>query len=135
VRIRFLRFMVCHPTPQQIGVEPVAQCYRSNRNAWLHACPDCLDLERSAMPPAPHRLDFPVLFHGVHVSTSLGGHDALSTARITSRWMATHLRISVIFGPLDEVGYLPYSNRHADPLFEPISRRYEQIVTNQPFVE
>src|SRR6202049_688679 len=38
-----------------------------------------------------------------------------------------------------EVGYLSYSNRHADLLFELISRRYEQkstvVTTNQPLAE
>ena len=40
---------------------------------------------------------------------------------------------------IDEVGYLSYSNRHADLLFELISRRYEQkstvITTNRAFKE
>jgi len=40
---------------------------------------------------------------------------------------------------IDEVGSLSYSNRHADLLFELISRRYEQkssiITTNRPFAE
>jgi DNA replication protein DnaC len=40
---------------------------------------------------------------------------------------------------IDEVGYLSYSNRHADLLFELISRRYENkstvITTNRPFKE
>lgn len=40
---------------------------------------------------------------------------------------------------IDEVGYLSYSNRHADLLFEIISRRYETkptlITTNKPFTE
>ena len=40
---------------------------------------------------------------------------------------------------VDEVGYLSYSNRHADLLFEVISRRYQQkptlITTNKPFSE
>jgi DNA replication protein DnaC len=40
---------------------------------------------------------------------------------------------------IDEVGYLSYSNRHADLLFELISRRYEQkstvVTTNRPFAE
>jgi DNA replication protein DnaC len=39
----------------------------------------------------------------------------------------------------DEIGYLSYSNRHADLLFEIISRRYEQkstiVTTNRPFRE
>lgn len=40
---------------------------------------------------------------------------------------------------IDEVGYLSYSNRHADLLFELVSRRYEHsstlITTNRPFSE
>lgn len=40
---------------------------------------------------------------------------------------------------IDEVGYLSYSNRHADLLFELVSRRYEAkstlITTNRPFAE
>lgn len=40
---------------------------------------------------------------------------------------------------IDEVGYLSYANRHADLLFELISRRYETkstlITTNRPFAE
>jgi DNA replication protein DnaC len=40
---------------------------------------------------------------------------------------------------LDEVGYLSYSNRHADLLFEVVSRRYEAkstlVTTNRPFSE
>ena len=39
----------------------------------------------------------------------------------------------------DEVGYLSYSNRHADLLFELVSRRYEHkstvVTTNRPFAE
>ena len=40
---------------------------------------------------------------------------------------------------IDEVGYLSYSNRHADLLFEIISQRYELrstlVTTNRPFGE
>ena len=40
---------------------------------------------------------------------------------------------------IDEVGYLSYSNRHADLLFEIINRRYEKsstlVTTNRPFGE
>jgi len=40
---------------------------------------------------------------------------------------------------IDEMGYLSYSNRHADLLFEIINQRYEQrstlITTNRPFSE
>lgn len=40
---------------------------------------------------------------------------------------------------IDEVGYLSYSNRHADLLFELVSRRYQHkstvVTTNRPFAE
>ena len=40
---------------------------------------------------------------------------------------------------IDEVGYLSYCNRHADLLFEVVSKRYEKkstlITTNKPFTE
>jgi DNA replication protein DnaC len=40
---------------------------------------------------------------------------------------------------IDEIGYLSYSNRHADLLFEVVSRRYEHksslLTTNRPFAE
>ncbi|MDD5323228.1 MAG: ATP-binding protein [Methylococcales bacterium] len=40
---------------------------------------------------------------------------------------------------IDEMGYLSYSNRHADLLFELISRRHEQkstlVTTNKSFAE
>jgi len=40
---------------------------------------------------------------------------------------------------IDEVGYLSYSNRHADLLFNIINRRYELkptiVTTNRPFAE
>ncbi len=47
----------------------------------------------------------------------------------------THPQLLVI----DEIGYLSYGNRHADLLFEIISRRYEEkstvVTTNRPFAE
>jgi DNA replication protein DnaC len=40
---------------------------------------------------------------------------------------------------IDEIGYLSYSNRHADLLFEIVSRRYQEkstlVTTNRPFSE
>jgi DNA replication protein DnaC len=52
-------------------------------------------------------------------------------------------RLSVYARPrlllIDEIGYLSYSNRHADLLFEIVSRRYQEkstlVTTNRPFAQ
>jgi DNA replication protein DnaC len=53
------------------------------------------------------------------------------------RRLALYARPSLLV--IDEIGYLSYSNRHADLLFEIINRRYELkstiITTNRPFSE
>ena len=40
---------------------------------------------------------------------------------------------------IDEIGYLSYSNRHADLLFELVNRRYESkstiVTTNKAFAD
>lgn len=64
----------------------------------------------------------------------LAGLDSDSALRRRLRhYAAPHLLV------IDEVGYLSYSNRHADLLFELVSRRYEQrstlVTTNRPFAE
>jgi DNA replication protein DnaC len=53
------------------------------------------------------------------------------------RRLARYARAQLLV--IDEVGYLSYSNRHADLLFEIVSRRYEEkstlVTTNRPFSE
>ncbi len=57
--------------------------------------------------------------------------------RALKRRLAQYARPPLLV--IDEVGYLSYSNRHADLLFEIVSRRYEErstlITTNRPFQE
>ena len=81
----------------------------------------------------------------------LAGHTvrAISAARLLNELaaqdgdLALRRRLALYARPrlllIDEVGYLSYSNRHADLLFEIISRRYEEkstiITTNRPFAE
>lgn len=81
----------------------------------------------------------------------INGHTVLFTSAgqmltdLTSTDSASTLRRRLhhyaAFGLLaiDEVGYLSYSDRHADLLFELVSRRYETkstlITTNRPFAE
>jgi len=82
------------------------------------------------------------LLHGHSVCFATAGNllgelDALDSDSLLRqrlrRYAAPHLLV------IDEVGYLSYSNRHADLLFELVSRRYEQkstlITTNRPFAE
>ncbi len=57
--------------------------------------------------------------------------------------MALQRRLKYYSNPqllvVDEIGYLSYSNRHADLLFEIVNRRYEKkpiiVTTNKPFSE
>lgn len=62
---------------------------------------------------------------------------ACDGATALARTLAKYTQPQVLV--IDEVGYLGYGNRHADLLFEIISRRYEKrptiITTNRPFGE
>lgn len=65
----------------------------------------------------------------------LGNLAALDSDSVLRRRLREYAAAHLL--AIDEVGYLSYSNRHADLLFELISRRYEQkstlITTNRPF--
>jgi DNA replication protein DnaC len=67
----------------------------------------------------------------------LGDLSALDSDSTLRRRLRHYARPTLL--AIDEVGYLSYSNRHADLLFELISRRYEQkstlVTTNRPFSE
>lgn len=67
----------------------------------------------------------------------LGDLAALDSDTAFRRRLRHYARPSLLI--IDEVGYLSYSNRHADILFELVSRRYlaksTVITTNRPFAE
>jgi DNA replication protein DnaC len=67
----------------------------------------------------------------------LGELSALDSDSALRRRLRHYTRPQVLV--VDEVGYLSYSNRHADLLFELVSRRYQArstvITTNRPFAE
>jgi DNA replication protein DnaC len=78
--------------------------------------------------------------HSVLFTTAghmLGNLAALDSDSALRRRLRRYVRPRLLV--IDEVGYLSYSNRHADLLFELVSRRYEQsstiITTNRPFGE
>jgi len=78
--------------------------------------------------------------HSVLVTSAgqmLGDLAAIDSDSALRRRMRYYARPRLL--AIDEVGYLSYSNRHADLLFELISRRYEQkstvVTTNRPFAE
>lgn len=67
----------------------------------------------------------------------LGELAAIDSASALSRRLRHYAGFDLLC--VDEVGYLSYSNRHADLLFELTNRRYEKkstlITTNRPFAE
>jgi DNA replication protein DnaC len=78
--------------------------------------------------------------HSVLFTTAghmLGNLAALDSDSALRRRLRRYVRPRLLV--IDEVGYLSYSNRHADLLFELVSRRYELsstiITTNRPFAE
>jgi len=69
-----------------------------------------------------------------HMLNELAGADGDNALRHRlSLYARPHLLL------IDEIGYLSYSNRHADLLFEIVSRRYQEkstlVTTNRPFSE
>jgi len=78
--------------------------------------------------------------HTVHFANAgelLGGLAALDSASARNRRLRHYASFDLL--AIDEVGYLSYSNRHADLLFELTNRRYEKkstvLTTNRPFSE
>ncbi|MDO9714412.1 IS21-like element helper ATPase IstB [Paracraurococcus lichenis] len=67
----------------------------------------------------------------------LGDLSAIDSDAILRRRLRHYARPDLLI--VDEVGYLSYANRHADLLFELVSRRYLTrstiITTNRPFAE
>src|SRR6202008_4163173 len=67
----------------------------------------------------------------------LGDLGALDSDPALRRLLRHYARPQLLV--IDEVGYLSYSNRHADLMFELISRRYQNkstlVTTNRPFAE
>jgi DNA replication protein DnaC len=67
----------------------------------------------------------------------LGDLCALDSDSALHRRLRHYVRPQLLV--IDEVGYLSYSNRHADLMFELVSRRYQVrstlITTNRPFAE
>jgi len=77
-----------------------------------------------------HRVQF---MTAAKMLNTLASEDSASSLERRLRALS---RPGVLF--LDEVGYLSYGNRHADLLFEVVSRRYELrrpiiVTTNKPF--
>ena len=73
----------------------------------------------------------------VSASEMLGDLAAQDSASTLRNRIARYCRPSLLV--IDEVGYLSYADRHADLLFEVVTRRYEErstiVTTNKPFSE
>jgi DNA replication protein DnaC len=70
-------------------------------------------------------------------SEMLNGLAEIDSSSGLNRRLSTLTRPQILF--VDELGYLSYDTRHADLLFEVVSRRYENkpivVTTNKPFAE
>ena len=85
---------------------------------------------------------YQALIHGKTVRFTTAGELLGDLAALDSD-MALRRRLRHYAAPdvlvIDEIGYLSYSNRHADLLFELVSRRYENkstlVTTNKTFAE
>ena len=70
-------------------------------------------------------------------SEMLNGLAEIDSSSGLNRRLSALTRPQVLF--VDELGYLSYDTRHADLLFEVVSRRYEHkpivVTTNKPFAE
>lgn len=78
-----------------------------------------------------------------HTARFLTASQMLNTLAEVDSSSGLNRRLSALASPqilvLDEIGYLSYDTRHADLLYEVVSRRYEVkpivITTNKPFAE
>jgi DNA replication protein DnaC len=86
---------------------------------------------------AQHALDCGHTVHFANAGELLGDLAALDSASTRNRRLRHYAGFDVLV--IDEVGYLSYSNRHADLLFELTNRRYEKkstiVTTNRAFSE
>jgi DNA replication protein DnaC len=89
----------------------------------------------SANQPWPRNLAHEAVIHGHTVLFTSAGQLLGELASLDSD-SALRRRLRYYVAPtlllIDEVGYLSYSNRHADLMFELISRRYEQKTPSSP---
>ena len=90
-----------------------------------------------------HNLGYDALIRG-HTVLITTASDMLNDLAAQDGTTALHRRLHRYVHPrvlvVDEVGYLSYDNRHADLLYEVVSRRYRDekstvITTNKPFNE
>ena len=85
---------------------------------------------------------YQALIAGHTVLCTVAGH-LLGDLTATESDAALRRRLRQYSAPdvllIDEIGYLSYSNRHADLLFELLNRRYEKkstiVTTNKPFAQ
>jgi len=125
------------------------QCDRESVEELMHLA--FLDEVANAVLVGPNGVGKSTIARNVAYQAVLQGHTVLFTTaahmlnelaaqdgdHALRRRLAQYARPRLLI--IDEIGYLSYSNRHADLLFEIVSRRYEEkstvITTNRPFAE
>ena len=125
------------------------RCDRAQVEEWMRL--DFLEEAVNLILVGPNGVGKSTLARNIAHQAVLAGHTVLFTSAgqmlndlaaqdgdsALKRRLARYARPQLLV--IDEVGYLSYANRHADLLFEIVSRRYEEkstlVTTNRPFAE
>lgn len=126
-----------------------SRCDRAQVEEWMRL--DFLAEAVNLILVGPNGVGKSTLARNIAHQAVLAGHNVLFTSAgqmlndlaaqdgdsALKRRLARYARPQLLV--IDEVGYLSYANRHADLLFEIVSRRYEEkstlVTTNRPFAE
>jgi DNA replication protein DnaC len=118
-----------------------SQCDRQAIEELMHL--SFIEEIANAVLVGPNGVGKSTIARNIAYQAVLAGHTVRFTSAAQDKNNALRRRLALYARPrllvIDEVGYLSYSNRYADLLFEIVTRRYEEkstlITTNRPISE